>query len=182
MAKLTSKLVGRILKKKIHKNRYLVWAVATAVVTCLALLGYIMVSEVYFEQQVVFQKNQAVWQTYRNTKQGFSFRIPPTWALEAGDNTIILNGPGFDEAVSVGVDSLAAEQIIRKTLQIVNEEKIIIAGKDAVKIKNKIGQNATETIVFAKNLGRLYVIRGISSSFDTIVSTFKFLNPEILKR
>ncbi|HEV8601255.1 MAG TPA: hypothetical protein VGQ87_01505 [Patescibacteria group bacterium] len=182
MAKLTSKQVEKILKKKIYKNRYLVWAIAIALITCLGLLGYIKVSEIDFERQVVYVKNETVWQTYRSTHQGFSMRFPPLWTLEAGDNTIILNGLTLDEEVIVGVNTLAAEKPIRNSLQIIKEQKITVGGTEAVKISNKPSENATETVVLAKNLGRLYVIRGMSSSFDKIVSTFKFLNSEILKR
>jgi hypothetical protein len=171
---MSNKNWHRHLKRKIHKNRWLIWAVAYMLIVALGLVGYIAVSEIDFEREVVPYQNSETWRSYRDGRLAFSLRFPQDWGIEAQQNSVIFDGPNWGEEISVSVGKISDETLLRQSLKIIKEEKIKIDGVSAVKLTNSLGQGADESVVLAKHNNKLYIIRG-SNSFNRIFSTFNFL-------
>lgn len=167
--------IFRLHKIKIHPNRWLIWAIAYAIIVTIAVVGYIKVSEVNFESQVA-ENQYSPWHNYKDNKLGFGIRYPAEWAMETTDNSVISFTPtkSPDEGVSVAVLKPSAENAIRGNLKISEESRITLDGNRAVRIVNDLGNNYFETIVMAIRGQRLYVLRGTDALMQELLLTFYF--------
>jgi hypothetical protein len=169
--------IFRLHKIKIHRNRWLIWAVVYVVVVALATVGYIQVSNINFETQNLADSQFVPWHSYTNQDLNFSLRYPADWSIEASDKTTVNFVPSdsSDEGVSVSILKPAAETAIRKGLKNWSQDRITIDGNTAVKIRNSSDDGYSETIVMALRKSQLYVLRGTSSLVEKLLLTFNFL-------
>lgn len=164
------------LKRKIHKNRWMAWAIVAMILSAATLVSYIEVSDLNFEREVSNHTNRQLWQSYRNYKLGFSLRFPPDWGIESDGGMLSLSEPMNESEVTLTVFDPVAEPMVRKALNIQSEEKIKLDGRPAKKIENLIAPEALEKVILVTLNDRFYRITGFGSYFDTVVSTLKFLN------
>ncbi|GEM_PF-2124531 len=167
--------IYRLHKIKIHKNRWLAWAIAYALIVAIAMISYIKVSEINFEMQIAESEFQP-WHLYMAKDLGFSVRYPVTWSLEAVGNSSITFMPAksSDQGVTVMVTNPTDEPAIRQSLTKTDETRILLDNYRAVQILNNLGNGHTETIVMALRNHRLYVLRGTNSLLQQLLLTFHF--------
>lgn len=167
-------MLHKHLKRKIHKNRWLVWAIVVMILTAASLVSYIKVTDINFERESVFSPHPLAWQSYRNYSQDYSLRFPPAWGIESAIDAIIFSDSNGKDEVAVAVFAPSSEPAVRRTLNIGSEESMKVGGVSAVRIKNMVSDDAYETVILVKTNGRLYKISGFGNYFDPIVSTVKF--------
>lgn len=168
--------VKRLHKIKVHKNRWLVWAFFAALAAGVALVGYIKVSDVDFENQVFNYSDTKLWRTYSDGRLGFSLKYPMNWGIEAmGEGIEFSDTSNPQNNVTVFVYDASAERSIRQSLNIEKEEKIRIDSVEGRRIENAITSKVMEDVVLIKSGDRLYVIRGSGNMFDKVVTSFNFL-------
>lgn len=168
--------IYRLHRIKVHHNRWLIWAIAYSVIVAIAIIGYISVSEVNFESQIIAENNFHSWHTYKNFPLGFSVRYPADWAIEADDNTTVdfVPNSNSDQGVTIAVTAPASEKAIRKSLKILREASIMLDGQPAQKITNDLGRGHSETVILAAHMSKLYVLRGSDSLVRQLQLTFRF--------
>lgn len=174
MSNRTSNGLHTHLKRKIHPNRWLAWAIVVAVLTAALLVSYIEVTDINFEREAIPVAHPLVWQSYRNYSQDFSLRFPPSWGIEAVVDAIIFSDPKGGDEVSMAVFAPTSEAAVRRTLDIGSEEGGKVGGVAAVRIKNMVSDDAYETVILVKTNEKLYKISGFGKYFDPVVSTIKF--------
>jgi hypothetical protein len=69
----------------------------------------------------------------------------------------------------------ASEPLVRKALDIQEEDDTKVDGMNAVKIKNQVAPEAYETVILVSANNQLYRITGFGDYFDGVVSTLKFI-------
>ena len=141
---------------------------------CMVMVGFLLVSainitDIGFEREVVLTRPALSWHVYRDYRHGFSLRLPPGWAIEAQNETILFEGPRLDQEMNVSVYEAAEEKAVKKGLAISKEEKTAIDGRAAVKATTDF-----ETVYLVKNGGRLFVLRS-NNGLTQIFSSFRFL-------
>jgi len=172
--------IFRMHKIEIHPNRWLVWAVAYMVFVAIALVGYISISNINFDTDVLVAENKyQPWRNYSNRELGFSLRYPGEWSIEAQSHTSVDFVPSdpFRPEVNLTVYSESEERDIRRALNIVSEKESELGGEPAVEIVNRItAGTAVETVLITSHNKKLYVFRGQSSSVRYFAQAFSFLN------
>lgn len=162
----------KLHKIKIHKNRWLAWAIAYAVIVVIGVVGYIQVSEVNFETQMAAESQFQPWRSFQNSALGFSIRYPADWSVNAlGTTTTAFSNPAnSSSSMTVAVLNPSAETQIRKSLKHPQDMRMLLDNQRAVKI-----QSDSETVILALYKSRLYVLSSSSASLlDKFALTFRF--------
>lgn len=171
---MARKNIVRKLQTKLHKNRWLMWAIAFSVISTFALVAYIKVTDKFLESELYASLDSDNWRTYRDNRLGFSLRYPSSWGIEAQGNTVEWTDPKrFGEDLSVSVMALSAESGIRSSLDNEREDRISVDSVSAAKIYNNVG-GSVEKVVLVRRQGQLFVIRGTNPLFDRVLSLLKF--------
>ena len=167
----------RLHKIKIHKNRWLIWAIAYLVMVAIAMVGYLKVSDLNFQTAFPPYDNLVSWRPYTDMRLGFSVRYPKDWGIEADSQSTISFLPANtnQEGVAISVYSLSAEANVRKSLNIVSEKIITVDKATGSIITNNLGKNLTESVALVKNNGKLFVISGPDNSVQKFLLTFRFI-------
>jgi hypothetical protein len=161
-------------KHVIHENRWLAWTIAIAILVCSALIGYIQVSEIHFQNQMAeVYYSTATWRTFEHPA-GFSFKYPRNWGVESeGNSTISFVSPtDADDYFSITTYPLSQEKEIRASLFMTKEEPVTVSGLKAVKISQSRSQ--PESVVMVKEGNQLLVLRGKGFVFERMLETVKF--------
>lgn len=172
-----------IPKKKTNdlvKHRWLIWTVAIAVFMTIAVVGYIKITDVNFDREMVGSlSDPGAWRNYTNKSLGFSLRYPSDWVLESPASNIIMFESGSDVLNQITVSVLEAkdEAAIRGALNDISEERVAIDDIDGPRIVNELVDGEREIVMLARPDTRLFVIRGTSKQIDNIISTVKFFTP-----
>ncbi len=161
-------------KIKVHHNRWLIWAIAYVLFVTLAIVGYLKVSDLNLD--VESQNTYQPTHSYKDNRLAFSLRYPADWSIESSSNTSItfLPNDSTDEGVVVSVLPASTETAIRKTLTIIDEDRIMVDNVTGSKIINDLGNGHKESVVFAKHNGNLYVIRGSQNYVNKLLLNFLF--------
>src|SRR5687768_11256854 len=161
MAKKKYKL-HQLHKIKVHHNRWLIWAIAYVVIVTIAVLGYIKVSNVNFDTDLLAETQYQSSNTYKNNALGFALRYPYNWSIEAENSETVRFQPndGPEEGFSIQVTKTSSETAIRRGIDELSEERIVLDGNRAVKIINDLGNGASETVIMSIYKEKLYVLRG----------------------
>lgn len=159
----------------VHKNRWLMWAIAFVVIVCVGLVGYIKVSSESFGYEEVVPSATNNWRLYTNPIHKFSLNLPPQWAVGDNNNSLVTfaSSADADEKISINVKDVKSEKSVRAAVNIIGEERISINGREALKITNQISKTKIETVVLLKHESNLYVIEGSGKQFLKVLSTFK---------
>lgn len=169
------KKIKRLHKIKIHHNRWLIWACAAAVVAAIALVGYIEVSEISFQDQIFNFNDVGSQKTYHDQSLGFSINYPNSWGIEAAENNVVFSDPEKSgEDVSVFVYDADAEKALRQSLNISDTDDIKIDSVKGTRITNSITKKVKEQVILLPFGDKLYVIRGNGALFSRIATSFKF--------
>jgi hypothetical protein len=165
-------------KVKIHRNRWLIWSIAYAVVVAIAVIGYIKVSDVGFQAQVPAANTFVPSHTYNDQRLGFGLRYPANWSIEAGSSTAITFTPtdSAEEGVTIRVLDPGDEADLRDSLQIISESVVTVDGQKGKELVNDLGNRARETLILVDHAGKLYVISGSNDLVEQALVTFRFLN------
>ena len=168
-------------KLKIHHNRWLIWAIVYVILVCIALVGFIKVSDINFDTQLTAENNFMPWHMYNDKAMGFSLKYPNNWSIEANSATSISFIPvnSEDLGVTVATSPLSAEKALRKSLKISSETSIRVDGVSANEISNDLQQGHNETVVLVNHNKMLYVIRGTKNLVDELLQTFNFLTVKL---
>jgi len=168
--------IHHLHKIKIHHNRWLIWAIAYAVIVTIAVVGYIKLSD-YDLDNLVAESDYQSWHSYSNTRLGFSLRYPASWSIEADSTTSVSFTPTQteDEGLTVKIVSPNAEQSIRNALKIASEKTVKVDGQTGVLLRHELANKHYETIVLVKNNNRLYEISGSGSVVESLMPTFQFV-------
>ncbi len=174
---MAKKQTFNLHKIKLHPNRWMLWAIAYTLIIAVGMIGYIKVSDVDFEVQAIAQQGFQPWHNYKDTRLGFTLRYPADWTIEAENSSTINFSPAntADEGVSISVIKPTDEKTLRKTLDILSEQRIKLDGNKAVKIINNLGAKHTETFVMSLKNQHLYVLRGSESEIQKLLLTFHFI-------
>jgi hypothetical protein len=146
-----------IHKIRVHHNRWLWWTVALSILMAVALVGYIKVSNIYFDTQFGHQQEvMKNWNTFTNKSYGYIVKYPKNWAIEAESQTSLnfVNPADAGEYFSVTVYPITEEKVVREELSNRDDDE--------------------EEVTLVKEDGTLYVLRGKSDLFDRIVESFRF--------
>src|SRR3989344_5997847 len=175
MAKRKYKL-HHLHKIKVHHNRWLIWALAYALIIAIALVGYIKVSDSNLQTELTAEADFKSWRMYNDQRLGFALRYPSDWSIEVGVDSTINFSPGSSEDVGVEVyrTTTASENAIRRSLDIVTEEEITVNNEPAVRILSDLGGKHLEEVVLIKHNKKLYVVRGTKNLVDRLMQTFYF--------
>ena len=177
MAKNKYKL-NKLHKIKIHHNRWLIWALAYAFFVSIALVGYIKVSDINLDTQLIAENNFMPGHSYTDKVMGFNLKYPSNWSIEANSPTSLSFTPenSNDSGVAVSTIPLSAEKALRKSLHINGESPITVDGVAADEIYNDLGNDGHfEVVLLVRNNKKLYVIRGTKELVDQLLQTFNFL-------
>ncbi len=163
---------------KIHHNRWLIWAIAYAVMVTIAIVGYVKFTDLKYDSELIAENAYQSWHSYDNDRLGFSLRYPGDWSIEANSDSSVSFTPSDSEDLGVTISAVSpsSENSVRKGLDISSEKSVVVGGVPGVKIRNDLGERHYENVVLVKNAGRLYVIRGTTSLVDRILQTIKFEN------
>src|SRR3989344_1733447 len=104
-------------KIKIHHNRWLIWALAYALIVALALISYIKISDLNISSEAdsVFSS----FHSYSDSRLGFGVRYPADWAIEAEASSVTFLPPELsDSGVTVTVADPSSSVGIRKKLKL----------------------------------------------------------------
>jgi len=164
--------IFRLHKIKVHHNRWLIWAIAYVLFVTIALVGYIKITDEDVTEVQAEQVFRSWGEIYQNQKLGFSLRYPAHWEATADDVSVVVGPETGDEAVEVSVYRPTAERTIRKPLKILEEQPLVVDGREATQITNDIGNGKTESVVLVKTDAHIYVIRGEKSNVNKILLTF----------
>lgn len=175
MAKKKYKL-HQLHKIKVHHNRWLIWAIAYVVIVTIAVLGYIKVTNVNFETDLLAETQYLSSNTYTNKVLGFSLRYPGAWSIEAENSETLRFQPtdGPKEGFTIQVTKPSAETAIRRSIDEISEERVVLDGNRAVKIIGDLGAGSSETIVMSIYKEKLYVLRGDNNEVNKLLVTFRF--------
>jgi hypothetical protein len=170
-------IIYRLHKVKVHRNRWLIWALVYALIVTIVLVWYITLTNVNYEEEPAVSQFQ-VWHTYSNKPLGFSLRYPSTWAVESERSSVFHFVPNDsrDEGVSITVGKPSDENAFRKILHIQNETPTTLDNVPAREIINYIGANNTETIIIATHQNKLYILRGSDDLLRKLLLTFNFIS------
>ncbi len=173
MAKKERKPLHKI---RIHDNRWLAWTISLALLACIAMIGYIQVSDVRFERD--FIENTSLtknWATFRHKTDGYVVKYPRTWSVEAESGAVIslVSNSNPNDYFSVSTYASSQESSIKNSLFTTREEEVNVNGVGAVKISQSKTQ--AENVVMIRNGQKLFVLRGKGAAFDKILSSFKFM-------
>lgn len=170
--------IHKRLKKVIHPNRYLFWAVAAVVILGAALAAYIYITNYSFERQFVFEQVSAK-RTYSDASNGFSFRYPAKWVLEKDNsgNVIFENPSDASESITLSVRAISDEQQIRSTFKVISEEDSARPNgvRMAIISARPTGGGAAFKAALVKVNGKLFYFYGQSSLFEQIINTFQVI-------
>lgn len=169
--------IFRLHKIKIYPNRWLIWAIAYALIVAVAMVGYIKVSEINFETAQIAENQFQPWHSYINHSLGFSLRYPADWSIEATNSSAVTFIPSnsTDAGVTVAVAKPSAQKALQKSLKILSKTSTILDGQPATKILNDLGSNHSETVILTVVNKQLYVVRGTNSLVAKLMLTFNFL-------
>jgi hypothetical protein len=169
------KQIKKILRKKVHHNRWLIWAIVFSIVSLTGLASYIQISDLNIESDTTPYKNFESWHGYRDARLGFALRYPRDWSIEVENSTTVNFVPPdmIRDGVTVSVLVPKNEKAIRSALDIFKEEPVIIGNLKATRIFNAIAGRGYESVVLLKTDKKLFVIRGVGSLVDQILLTFK---------
>ena len=154
----------------IHPNRYLIWALVSALFVAIGLVAYIYIGNVNQDTDLTISPDVTFWHTYKDA--ALTFRYPGEWFVDPGEGYIGF-GPK-DRDVFLVYSYTGADAAYSSYLNSDNVEPIIIDGKDGIRVRDSFATN--EHIAFVKNLGKLYEFRGSTGAFDKILSTVRFSN------
>lgn len=163
------------LKRVIHPNRNLIWAVAIALIATFALVSYIAVTTEQQSAQIVFVELPTT-QTFRDSQNGFTARYPNHWEIErdtTGKMITFENPADTTESIVVSPSALSQESTIRRAL-VITDEHTIQKGSDTVyRFSATSGKDKTPMqVALVKSPTKLYYIHGNSRWFNTFVSNF----------
>lgn len=177
MAKRKKHPIFRLHKIKIHRNRWLIWAIAYAVIVTIGLVGYLTVSGINFETQITAENNFVSWHSFSSPELGFNLHYPVSWVMEAVNKSTINLTPveGSNQKVTLAVLKPTAETAIRNELTINKETRIQLDNYRAVQIVSDLGNGQMETVVMALRNHKLYVLRGPDALVQKLQLTFHFL-------
>ncbi|HTL39725.1 MAG TPA: hypothetical protein VL306_02850 [Methylomirabilota bacterium] len=171
--------LSNLHKIKVHKNRWLIWAIAYVVMVTIAVVGYLKVSDINFETQ--FGQNAAgvSWRSYSDTRLGFSVRYPKNWGIESSSQSSVSFMPADSkqEGVLISEYPLSAEPAVRKSLKITSEKPITVDQVQGSIITNNLGQGVSETVVMLKKNNLLYTIAGPDNFVRGFLPNFHFITP-----
>ena len=165
----------KLYKIKVHKNRWLIWAIAYVVIVTLALFGYVKVSDLNFDTQMTGNTYQPL-HSYNDARLGFGVRYPADWSIGVDSNSSVTFFPSEInlDGVTISVVDPVSEKFIRQDLKIRKESSTFVDGSIGRKIINDIGDNHAETVVLALKDHKLYVIRGSDNLVSKVLLTFRF--------
>ena len=167
------------LKRVIHPNRNLIWAVAIALIATFALVSYIAITDEQQNSQYVFVEVPSM-QTLIDSRNGFTVRFPNHWDIErdeagsaTGQPTIFNNPSNLAESITVSPLALSQEASLRKALIFTSEQKTKkgttqISWFTATTAKDKTPMR----VALIKTPTKFFYIHGNSSWFDNFVSNF----------
>lgn len=166
----------------IHLNRWFFWTITILLAVGLVLFILILEAISDFEEQAsktVFMEGEN-WKLFRSEELGLRLRYPSSWQIEIDPLeplTFSLENPkNFNENITVSVVQPQLEKVIRQSLNIASEEKVIVDGRSGVWIKSQDKKDrATSNVILVKNAGRLYYIAGQAQVFKRIIRDIKFL-------
>lgn len=168
----------------IHPNRWFFWTIAV-----LLGFGFLLVNQIFqalreFDEgtaELMISKNYA-WKTFRSADLGISLKYPPTWQIEIEPQEggmVTLQNPGdFNENVSLLAVDRKFENVIRQSLQIASEKKVVVDGIEGSWLGGGNPEDpATSNVVLVEAKGKLYYIAGQAKVFERIIAGIKFLPP-----
>ena len=163
-----------IYKVRVHDNRWLAWTIAICVLVSAALIGYIQVSDVYFESEMRFSTFNSNSANFIHKTEGYSLKYPRSWALESGEGSTIsfVNTSDPNQYFSVSVYPSSDEKAVRSTFLATREQEVNINGHPAILVTQ--GRVPGEEIIMLKDSGKLYVLFGKGPFFDNMAESFKF--------
>ena len=163
-------------KIKIHPNRWLIWAIAYALIIAIGMIGYIRVTDVTFESQIGAENEFQPWRSYADQRLGFVQRYPADWSIEASNKSTIgfIPAKTSSEGVSISVETPVAEKDIRRALDIIDEKIVMVDGKKGKELTSDLGHGAFETVILVTNNNKLFVIRGDERYVHEFLLTFRF--------
>jgi hypothetical protein len=172
--------IFRMHKIKVHHNRWLIWASAYMVFVAIALVGYIAVTNLNFDSELLVAENEyKPWRSYTNHELGFALRYPGEWSIEAMSNTSIDFVPVdmFKSSLNISVYPASNEKDLIKALDVASERTTDLAGVTAKEFVNRLTVGtAVETVLLAVDNRRVYVIRGEHGPVRQFAQTFRFIN------
>lgn len=167
--------------KIIHPNRWFFWTIAILLGFSLILYLFIFQSIREFEQQAIDSVNNfgTNWRIFHSQELGISIKYPSLWQVEIDPtlpNSFSLENPkNFYENISVFMVEEKMEKIVRNSLEIASEKKILVSGLPGVLLLGKaMNDPATSKAVLVKNNGKLYYIAGQAKNFEKIAASIKF--------
>lgn len=168
---------NKLYNIKLHSNRWLIWAIAYALIVAVAVIGYIQVSEINFETGQIAENQFQPWHSYTDHSLGFSLRYPTDWSIEAtnSSNVTFIPANSTDAGVTVQVAKSSAQKAFQKSLKILSQTKTALDGQPAIKIMNDLGKGHSETVILAVYKTKLYIMRGTDSLVAKLMLTFNFL-------
>ncbi len=179
--KRIKKHIRQLHKIKIHHNRWFIWAIVVSFVVMVSLLSYIKVSSLLFDEYLSYPAILDDYGiNYRDNRLGFAMRHPNNWGIESTEENIVefSDSKNLDEIISVAVYEAGDEAAVRGTLSVKSEKSIMVNGNSARELTVKTAAGGMETVVLLNKNGSLYVIRGASPFFGSVLSTFKVVTPK----
>ena len=121
------------------------------------------------------------WLEYINNEFGYRLSYPDFWILEANtssqDSITFFDPQNFGEDLTVAIADPEVVEIIKDSIEIIEETQIEIAGRPATRLVSLTSESSRKNnIVVVEFDERLYYIAGTTSLFDQILATFEFIN------
>jgi hypothetical protein len=172
MSKHTQKRFTKVL----HPNRNLLWAIAVCLISAMALVSYISVTNEQQNIQFVFPDIPA-YHAFKDSKNGFTAYYPNSWQVEseANGNAVVFENPiKADESITVSTMALNQETALRRSLKIKSESLIYKDGGITVAMleTGSAPKDATSLVAVIKSPKRIYYIHGNSVQFSSFVNKF----------
>lgn len=169
------KKLKKLHKIKVHHNRWLIWAIVSALFATIALVGYIKISEEYFGAQVSNFNDVETWKMYRDSRLGFSMNYPGKWVIESQRNGIEFSDPKQPaDGITISFYDPKDEVAVLAGINKVSEERFKIGDLIGMKYTDSISKKVNEEVILVKYNNKLYSIRGSGKSYEKVLSSFKF--------
>lgn len=164
-----------ILLKRIHSNRWLIWAISIAVIVAGSLVAYISISNINDSAQQAFLNLQPR-PNYSNQQLGFVVDYPKGWLIDSSsDQSVTFDNPKNDgESISITEAPIASVAKVEKTANAKIQTQYVLRGNQMVIMTVPDPEGGTPNqIGIVQTPSKAYFVTGNSSQLATFLNDIR---------